>query len=527
MLKKLFKSKKSIFGVEINDWLIIAIALAIFTVISFWTISKFSIWFDEAFGAYLIRFNFWDIAKYTAADVHPPFFYWLLKLWSLLFGTSELALRSMSTLFGGIAIIFGYLLVNKLFNKKAARLSLLVMVMLPMFIRYSQEARMYTLVTAIAFAATYVLTIAMNSKKKTPWVIYGILVSLGMWTHYFAAIVWIAHWIWRADNIRRTTKKGEFKKAFFSKEWVMTHVVAVGLFLPWLPFMIKQLFVVQAFGFWIPPVTPNTMLNFLTNVLLYKNVGKITGWLALGFITVVLALGILSFKVYKMLNNKQRQSYRLIIILAFAPMIMLFLASMPPLRSSFVDRYLITSVLGIAIFIGVTLSFGLELIKTKWKFLLIGLIVMLMIVGIGSVYTLGNYNNSSENISSNNTRQIIEAATSKSTVGQPIIAATPWLFYEAVFYSTSDYPVYYIAPSDYSFGSLTMLKDNDQFKINDIDSFTGEHKNFWYVAWIKDVGLSGFKSPNSNWKELQRVSVNDSIDGKPSYIAVQFEINNN
>src|SRR5680860_1220038 len=145
MLKKIFGSERRICGLQIIDWLLIVVGLTIFAIITLWTITKSSIWFDEAFGAYMIHFNFAEIARFTASDVHPPLFYWLLKLWSMLFGNSELALRSMSVLFGGVAIVFGYLLANRLFSQKVARISLIFMVLSPMLVRYSQEARMYTL----------------------------------------------------------------------------------------------------------------------------------------------------------------------------------------------------------------------------------------------------------------------------------------------------------------------------------------------------------------------------------------------
>ena len=136
MLKKILYSKHRIIGLEINDWLFLVAGLVVFAAISLFTITKSSFWFDEAYGAYLIHYNFIDIARYVATDVHPPLFYWLLKIWSMLFGNSELALRSMSVFFGGIAIVFGYLLTKRLFNKKAASISLIFMVLAPMFIRY-------------------------------------------------------------------------------------------------------------------------------------------------------------------------------------------------------------------------------------------------------------------------------------------------------------------------------------------------------------------------------------------------------
>lgn len=502
------------------DWLILTASIVTFIAIALKTMTKFSIWFDEAFSAYLIRFNFLDIAKYTASDVHPPFYYWLLKLWSYFFGNSELALRSMSLFFGCLAIVTAFLLVFKLFGRRNARISLLFLVFSPMFVRYSQEARMYTLVAFIAVLGTLLLTYAMETNKKTTWALYGILVSLGMWTHYFAAIVWISHWIWRADIIRNTAKKGKFIKDYFSGEWVKAHLIAIGLFLPWIPLFLKQIFVVQAFGFWIPSVTPNTIPSFLTNIVYYLNVGEVKNWLALLFITLVVVLCVFAMRMYKHMNSKDKNSYKLLIAMSFLPMIILFIASMPPLRSSFIDRYLIPSVLGISMFIGITLSLGVIKFRKYIQIIIIGMTLLMFAIGINKVWEVGNYNKNSNN--SNNTKQIIEALKSKSIDKQAIIASSPWLFYEAVFYESDDNPVYYIEPSDYKYGSLDMLKYNDQFKIKDIDQFENDNEIFWYVQYVSP---DNFVAPYTDWIELQRINTVDSKSGKPNYTAVQFRTN--
>ena len=522
-MKKFFKSKKSIFGVQVADWLLLALGLAVFVAIALFTITKSSIWFDEAFSSYLIRFNFWDIAKYTAADVHPPLYYWILKLWSLLFGNTDFALRSMSVFFSGVAIIFGYLLIHRLFNKKAARISLIFIVLSPMIVRYSQEMRMYTLVAAIALAATYTLTFAVNSKKRTPWIIYGILVSLGMWTHYFSALIWITHWIWRADVIRRTIKKTKFIKSFFSREWILAHVVAIGLYIPWTPFLINQITTIQVNGFWIPAVTPDTVINFLTNTFYYLQASEITGWLAMGFIVTLALMSWLAFKVYKLQNDQDRQSYRLIMMLAFVPLVLLLLASMPPLRPSFVDRYLIPSTFFIYLFIGLTLTLSSKIIKTKLRAVVIVIIALSMTIGVANVWYFGNYAKTANPPASNNAKEIVQAIVNKSGDNQPIIADSPWLFYEAVSYSTDKHPVYFIdANTGYRYGSLDMLKYNDQHKIKDLTQFTKENPIVWYVGLPRGAD---FSAPYSNWKVLQKVYYNDSINGKPAYEAIQYEIN--
>ena len=522
MFNKFLSKKRNIFGLEVKDWALLIIGLSVFVVISLWTITKSSIWFDEAFGAYMIRFNFWEIARYTGTDVHPPLYYWLLKCWGMMFGNTELALRSMSVFFGAIAIIFGYLLTNKLFNKNAARISLLFMSLSPMLVRYAQEMRMYTLVAAIALAATYTLVIALESKKKLPWIVYGVLVALGMWTHYFSAIVWIAHWIWQADNVRRVAGKGKFIKEFFSKNWITAYVVAIAVYSAWIPVFLVQSQVVQYFGFWIPAVTPDTLINFLTNVIFYQDVGLVNGWFALGLAAIIILVVYLGIKIYKSMNDKERQNYRLIMAVAFLPVLIIFVLSMPPLRSMFVDRYLVPAVPFIAMFIGITLALGAKFIKIKWRVLGIAIVTVFMVVGVGNVWYYGNYSKTSN--ASNNTREIFDNVAAKSEAGQPIIADSPWLFYEASFYSTEQHPVYFIdANTSYGFGSLDMLKYNDQSKIKDIKQFTNDHPTVWYMGLPRG---GDFSAPYSDWQAIQTIETRDTINGKPSYKAIQYKVEN-
>lgn len=523
MLNKLLNSKKKFLSLEILDWAFISLALIVFLSLVLVTITKSSIWFDEAFGVYLSHYNFIDIARYTAADVHPPFYYWLLRIWCSIFGYSELGVRSMSLFFGCVSIILGYILIKKLFNKKIARFSLLFMVLSPMLVRYGQEARMYTLITAISVAATYILAIAIKSSRKLPWVIYGILISLGMWTHYFTALIWLSHWIWRADNIRRVAKKDEFKNQFFNRDWVVAHIIAVGLYVPWIPALVYQLVVVQAAGFWIPPVTPGTLLGFITNVIYYLDLDKVTGWFALAVIIAVVIVSIISFRVHKKLDNSQQKSYRLIFAIAVLPAVLLFLASMPPLRPSFVDRYLIPSTFGIMLFIGVTLGYGLKIIDSKKLNVVIAVFIScLLAFGVTNVWQYGNYNKTLS--TSNNTRQIIEKIIENSSDGQPIIVDSPWLFYEVHFYETNSHQSYFInEKTEFKYGSLDMLKYNSDHKIIDIKSFTQSNPIVWYVGC---PGENEFKPPYSNWKPLKMVNINDSVTGKSTYKAVQYKIVN-
>ena len=93
------------------------VAAAVFALLACLNL-RTAIWYDEAYSAYSIRGNFAQIWNMTSIDVHPPFYYFCLKVWSLIFGTSDIALRSMSVFFAAMGIVLAYFLL--LFNNSSS-----------------------------------------------------------------------------------------------------------------------------------------------------------------------------------------------------------------------------------------------------------------------------------------------------------------------------------------------------------------------------------------------------------------------
>lgn len=504
-----------------TDLIILAVTLAIFLTITLVNAPRAAIWFDEAFSVYIAQFSFWDIARYTAADVHPPVYYWLLKIWSSLFGTTELAYRSLSVLFGAATIVVSFLLTRKLFGRQAAWLTALFLSLSPMLIRYSDEARMYTIAALIVMGATYLLVRAKETNSRKLWAGYGILVSIGMWTNYFTALVWIAHWVWWA--MQKWTKENTFAqnlKATFSKEWFLSYVLAVVLFAPWLVVMVRQLGVAQS-GFWIGPVGVDTVNNYFTNMFYYLEHGQVQSWLALGMILVLTALLAAVPKAYRQFKDSERQSFWLIGLIAWLPPVLLFLLSLPPLSSSFIERYFVPSIVAATIFAAVVVVAGTRAWKTVWRSSLVIAMVAMMIFGVTNVYKYGNYNkNSSMSIQ---TREAVRAAQDASKPGVPIVASSPWTFYEAIPYATDEHPVYFIEEDTvYEFGSLEMLKDNDRHKIKDLAAFEAQHPIIWYIGTSDAETIT---SSRSHWTPLRTVGPVDEFTGKVRFKATEYRIN--
>lgn len=493
-----------------------ALMSLLFVALTIPTLGVSSIWFDEAFGAYLIRYSYVDIVYYTGMDVHPPLYYWALKTWSLVFGTSDVALRSMSVLFGVVTIILGYLLVRRLFGRRSAIYAVAVLVVSPMFIRYGQEMRMYTMVTAIALSATYALVVAMERSTKKAWATYGGLLAVGMLTHYLIALVWLSHWVWRAVVVRHKTLR-TWRKRFFSREWIGAHVLAVVLFLPWMYWFVKRIIDVQTNGFWIPPLSPVTLPNYMSNLLFYQNAERVSPWLTLVLLLLILTVPVLVYKVWTSLNKQHRRDYLLLASIAVVPVGLLVVLSLPPLESSFVDRYIMPSIVATALFVGVTLAAAP---KRLWrlKVAIIALLVVSVSFGIVTVYQEGNYNKFTGQ--SSHAKQLIELIRASDGAADPIIADSPWLYYEAAQYSTLRSPVYFLdEKTEYRYGSLEMLRQNDTGKIKHLDTFMQTHASFWYIG---RPGEGEITRPTDGITELARIRINDHVTGEPAYEAVRY-----
>lgn len=500
------------------DFVLVLVGLVLFVGLAFWNIAGPSIWFDEAFSAYIINFNFFDIARYTATDVHPPFFYWVLKVWVSLFGQSELGLRSMSVFFGAVTAIFGYLIVRRQFGRRAATVGLFILAISPFFIRYSQEARMYTLAAAVVFAATYVLIRALESHGRKLWVVYGILVSIGMWTHYFVVLAWLAHWVWRYLATRQTGARGKaLATKFFDKNWITAHIVAVGLFLPWIPAMVTQLFTVQSDGFWIGPVGVDSITKYLGSIVYFWENDRVNGWFAAALAVMAVIVVALMLRAYRSGNKFFKKNYLLIICLAVVPPVLLFVASLPPLTSSFVERYVLPAVVASAFFMGITLVYGLRGVRLRNQVLLYGAIVVMLIFGLVNMYSYGNYNKNSR--TDIQTKQLVAQAIEKSEPGEPIIISTPWVFYEAIFYNSKENPIYFVdADTEYGFGSLDMLKYNDKHKIKDLTAFTNKHPVVWYIGYFDEP----VEAPADDWLKIDELSITSTIDGRTLYQGAEY-----
>ena len=474
------RARKTVRGLSPLDGGIVAIASLVAAGLSVGNMTRWSIWFDEAFSAMIVKHSFLDIARYTASDVHPPLYYWTLKVWTMLWGGSPLALRSLSLVWLLIAIVVVFIAVHRQFGRIAAALTTLMLAVSPMMIRYSDEARMYTMVLAITAIATVLLIRATRHPRLCTWITYGVLVAFGMLTHYLTAVVWIIHWLWRYTEMQRQHKR-QWYRHYISKGWLVAYGVALIVITPWLPSMYQQLTSIQSGGFWIGAVRLDTLVNYITNLYAYYDHGQVVGWMTILFLVALATAGWVTSQLYQTFNPQQRSTYRLVLLLAWGAPMLLYMLSLPPLRSSFVDRYLL-SVMGFWVcWLGIT--YGRALAYRSMRVVaVLGIIVTLAlnVIGLTYVYQVGNLNK--DNGSIHTVGPMMDLVSDNTTPGEPIIAATSWLFYEATYYDTARTPTYFRSEDDTSNGAYAMLRDNTAQKITDMSQFGSEHPQVWFIV---------------------------------------------
>lgn len=197
----------------------------------FYRLDGQSLWSDEGNSVALTRHSFADIAQRTAFDIHPPLYYWLLKLWTIPFGDSEIAVRSLSAVLGVGLVILTWRLGTRLFNQQIGGGAALLAAISPFQIYYAQEARMYMLLTVLA-TLTVLAVVELVESPGWGWrgVFVGCVVA-GLYTHYAYPVILVAvnGWLllWLRD--RRLL------------EFIGMQAIAGLCYLPWVPTAWRQL----------------------------------------------------------------------------------------------------------------------------------------------------------------------------------------------------------------------------------------------------------------------------------------------
>ena len=164
-----------------------------------YAIDRQDIWGDEAFSIWLSSQPLPEVLA-GGADTHPPLYPFFLYLWLRLAGSSPLSVRLLSAFIGTLTVPVVYVLGYRVFGRLTGTLAALLVTISPVLIYYSQETRMYGLVTLLVAASIYwaIRTLAEGqgaarpSWSAGPYVAYVLTTLAAAYTHYYAFFVVLA-----------------------------------------------------------------------------------------------------------------------------------------------------------------------------------------------------------------------------------------------------------------------------------------------------------------------------------------------
>lgn len=409
-----------------------------------------SIWFDEGYSILLAKHSYAEIFALTNVDAHPPLYYILLKAWGDVFGWSEFALRSLSALLMALATGVGLLLVRRLFSTKIALAIIPFLLVAPFLLRYGYEVRMYALACLIGVIASYVFIVALSRQQPSRrlWVVYGVLVALGMYTLYMTLVIWLSHAVWLVLAAKP-------RKQLLRHPAFLGLGTAVILFLPQLP-----IFINQTIHSALPGIGTELTLTKLVSVLgvltIYTPEWQIGGWYSLLLIIAMVLFGVLFKNALK--TKDQRFGLLFLSVLVIVPLVFYALTSLPPRTPIFIERYMAHIAIYFYIVIALVVVLGFMGKRKLLASVFAVVVTIILLTGVTRLYSTGNLN--LERMQLPETRQLKASIPCSSDT--TIVADDPYTYIDSVYYfDNCNFVFFSQKPLEFK-GGYAPLHDSDK-----------------------------------------------------------------
>lgn len=276
-----------------------------------------SLWGDEAWAATLAVKPIWEIVKIVSRDTSPPLYYFFLHFWMKLFGTSEVAIRSLSFVFFLATVLAVFLIGKHLWNKKTGLLASFLTFTNPFLFTYAFEGRMYALLALTSTLSVYFFL----KRQRWPFIF---ATTAALYTHHFSLFVIFWELIWRLKEVGFKNPKDFFQK--------FSDFLIIGLlYLPWIYPLYYQTSLVAS-GFWLGKPTIKTFWQTAEKFLV-GNQKNIFRNLALGGVLITLL-----FRRWQ----KEKNTFFLLGWF-FTPLVLTFIISQF-FQSIFFDRYMLITI---------------------------------------------------------------------------------------------------------------------------------------------------------------------------------------
>ncbi|MBN8654185.1 MAG: glycosyltransferase family 39 protein [Anaerolineae bacterium] len=448
------------------------------------------IWYDEAFSILLAQQGPSAILNGTlatdtnasAAEEHPPAYYFALWGWMQLFGNSLTSARLLSVLFSLGTITLVYLITNHLFNPSTAWVAALFTSILPFQVHFGVEIRMYMMLAFWLTLATYTLL-------KRQWILFSLAAALAQYTHNLAAIYLIPLAL----------------TPVFQRDWktlrslTLAGVGSLILYSPWLMQLPAQISKVTS-SFW---VEKPGIEKIFTLILMYLPHLPLPGYLLpVGLLFATLVIALAAFQTYRARKDISGNSNKglWLAYLSFAPPLFLWMVSQ--ISPIYVERALLPAH---AIFC-IWLAWAFTQTKLPQPVQVFTLCLILIASGMG-VYqhiTYRGFPYTSPALTQN--------LNSKLQQGDVVIHSSK-LSYLPAFYFSPELPQIFIAdPANSSVDTLSPATQKilNLKSIESIESGAENSDRIWFIIYQQSI--EEFSQAGKNHPHLEYLDQNFELE---------------
>jgi len=198
-----------------------------------------NIWWDEGLAVWLGRQSIAQVAAWTAADVHPPLYFWLLGGWQRLAGETEFGARALSVMLGVLTVAATYAFAKKLRPASwlAPSAAALILATSRFHVWWSQEARMYAMAGLLVVLSLF-LTLMLSRRFSWPRALaYVAVTAAALWTLYLLAFLLVVEGVFWLVHVSRA-RTG---RLLALGRWAGLQMAVLLTIAPWLLFAVPQL----------------------------------------------------------------------------------------------------------------------------------------------------------------------------------------------------------------------------------------------------------------------------------------------
>lgn len=184
-----------------------------------------SLWFDDAYTVGLVSHDFFDVIKWATFDVHPHLYYVMLKLFTMVFGSSLPVMRLFSVIGAILFASLGLTHIKRDFGKKVGFWFSFLAVFTAGTLNYALQIRMYTWAAYfVALTAIYAYRFFAEPNSKRNRILFLVFSIAAAYTHYFglfasAAVNLVL--IYETKKQKRDTKP-----------WFKNAAIQIGAYIP-------------------------------------------------------------------------------------------------------------------------------------------------------------------------------------------------------------------------------------------------------------------------------------------------------